>query len=195
MTQLPKMPFFPNKHRHSWVLWFFIIMCKWSRPMLLCISQEKCVTSEMVAYIEQWFGGLVSEPLWRMVLYDVSCSVIVVCWENMLVEAGRETETTDLIVLTFSKHLHLCLDSALAFQCMCWLSSRSVFVCCLPTCLPASLGNIFLLCCLAAHLPCDFYVPVCLPFSLSAWLSVSLVYLSVVKTFYWLTVTKRGLKC
>lgn len=38
-----------------------VIMCKWSRPALLCIRQETCVTSEMVAYTEQWFGGLVSE--------------------------------------------------------------------------------------------------------------------------------------
>lgn len=165
--------------------------------MLFCIRQEKCVTSAMVAYIEQWFGGLVSETSYC----GEWCSVMfhgVSLWfaeRTGWLGASGKAETTHLIVLTFSKHLYLRLDSAVAFQRFVYvLTIFSISLCLLSAYLPAS-RKCPPLCCLAAHLPCDFHVSVCLPFGLSAWLSVSRVYLSVVKTFYWLTVTKWGLKC
>lgn len=181
-----------------------VIICKWSRPMLFCIRQEKSVTSAMVAYIEQWFGGLVSwnELLWRMVLCDVSLSVIVVCWENRLVggEEGKKkkTETTDLIVLTFSLSIFIFLLTVLLLSsalCTCWLSSPSVFL--FVVCLPAGrpLENAFhgVVSLPVCHV--TFMFLFVSPVALTAWLSVSRVFLSVVKTFHWLTVTKWGLKC
>lgn len=114
--------------------------------MLLCIRQEKCVTSEMVAYIEQWFGGLVSEMSycgeWCSVMFHAVSLWFAerTCW----LEARRKTETTDLIVLTFFKHLHPCLDSAAAFQWFVYvLSLFSSSLCLLSAYLRAYLQNVF----------------------------------------------------
>lgn len=134
-----------------------------------------------------WWPGFWNELLWWMLLCAVSWSVIVACWENRLV-GGKEESRLSLSIFIFVLTV-LLLSSSL---CIFWISSSSVSVCCLSTCLSRKCLPLSFL---TAYLPCDFHVFVCLPFSLPAWLSVSHVYQSVVKTFYWLTVTKRGLKC
>lgn len=135
--------FFPTSTGTAGFCGSSVIMCHWSRPMLLCIRQKKkkkkCVTSEMVAYIEQWFRGLVSELNycgdWCSVMFH---AVYLWCAEKARrLDARRKTETTDLIVLTFSKRLHICLDSAVASHCfVCVLTIFPSNLCCQPTCAP-----------------------------------------------------------
>lgn len=119
------------------------------------------MTSATVAYIEQRFGGLVFE----MSYCGGWCSVMLSLWfaeRTGWLEAGRTTETTDLIVLTFSKRLYLRLFVYV-------LTIVSISLCLLSLCLPACLSRKCLpFCLLATHLPCDFHVSVCLPFGLSA---------------------------
>lgn len=155
-------------------------MCKLSRATLLCKMQEMCDITD---------GGLHRTMTWWFLIVENG----VTWWfdRSACLEARRKVETTGLIALTFPKHLHLCLgiwllSSGLCAECE---SFPSGFVCGL---LPGSfIWNSLI----ASFLPCDLHVSVCLLFSRSVWSSVSRVYPSVVKTIYWLTVTKRGLKC
>lgn len=148
-------------------------MRKWSRTMALHIRQAKCVTSELVAYIEQWLGGLVSEQnycgWWWPVMFPAEGSAAVLRSEDLLI--GGEGETTDLIALMWCNHPQLFfLDNAVAFQLFSVFPSS---LCCLPTWLPTRLTV------LLHFYRENFRVSVYLTFSLWAWLSVSPVCLSV----------------
>lgn len=137
MTKLPIKPFF-SPTGTAGACGSLVIICKWSRPTLFCIRQEKFVTSATVAYIEQRFGGLV---FLNELLTRIWCSVMLSLWfaeRTGWLEAGRTTATTDLIVLTFSKRLHLGL-----FVYVLTIVSPSVFACCLSAYLPAYLENVF----------------------------------------------------
>lgn len=148
---------------------------KWSRPIVFGVRQEK------------WHrdGGLVSEKSY----WSEWWCIMATYWGLKGEAAGwRRGETADLMVLTFSQRLYLRLSNG---SCMFWLASPSVSVWRLPA---RPSWSSLPLCCLAALLPGGVHVFRLFAF-LSARLSVSRVYLSAVKTFHWLSVTKWGLKC
>lgn len=120
-------------------------LSKWSRPHA-ALHQTGEVTSDLVAYIEQWSRGrdYWRKLLWQMLLRDVSCSAIVVCWENTLAwgeEENRDHRLNSSDILPASSSL--CSQMWMLYNCFslsCLLSYASLwsaylfFHVCLPLC-------------------------------------------------------------
>ena len=160
---------------------------KRSRPMLLLCIMCDIRVGGLHRTMTRWPGFLnwatvANGALWCFMQH------VVVLREH---EEEGKTKTARLIVLTCSKRLHLTLWQRCCFPAVC----VCVRVCACWFCLPARPPSEHLLAPLHRSPFVTFMFLFCLPFSLSARLSVSHVCLSVVKTFHRLRVTKRGLKC
>lgn len=84
------------------------------------LHQAGEVTSDMVAYIEQWSRGWVywRKLLRQMLLHDVSCSAIVVWWENTLAwgeEENRDHRLNSSDILSASSSL--CSQIPMLYSC------------------------------------------------------------------------------
>lgn len=192
VTQLPTMPCFSQQPRAQ----LAVVVPQNSHYLELVKShtflpdaRHQCMTSEIVAYIEQWewWPGFWNELLWRMLLCTVLWYVIAVWWENWLLGGEEESRyhrlnSSDIL----PKHLHLLPDNSFAFHCFVYtpvfpfhLVSSVVFSLCLlcvfnaylPAYLELCRSSSLLSCCVFAMWLCPFCICVCL--SVSSWLAVS----------------------